>query len=213
MNGQAGRVEQTPAMSAQTAAISAQQIIRGLQPELNVSPTRGIEHSRGIRMVPGPLTIETGAQDCNLAGSRASATLIGFETGRSTITPQLRVTLANAATKLKTEVNAGRLFFVRGYADATGSPEVNDVLSIRRAEATVQFLAGEGIPRSRLAFGGSGALAPLKESAAGLDDACNRRVEIYILEGEKPPEASTPDDAIAAGMRSSVPAPPASAPK
>jgi outer membrane protein OmpA-like peptidoglycan-associated protein len=65
---------------------------------------------------------------------------------------------------------------VIGHADASGTPEANQVLSLRRAEAVKSYLVQKGAEPDMLVVAGVGA-KDLK-NAANPTAAENRRVEI-----------------------------------
>lgn len=86
--------------------------------------------------------------------------------------------LAQTATNLK-----GYIVEVIGYADATGSAEMNTKLSEDRAKAVITYLVQQGsVPTRRIvapgAMGEYGAVAP-NETATGRAE--NRRVEVKVL--------------------------------
>jgi OmpA-OmpF porin, OOP family len=67
---------------------------------------------------------------------------------------------------------------IEGHTDAQGTPDYNQTLSERRAQAVKNYLEAAGIPSQRLStagFGASRALGP--NNARG--NALNRRVELY----------------------------------
>jgi outer membrane protein OmpA-like peptidoglycan-associated protein len=66
---------------------------------------------------------------------------------------------------------------ITGHTDAVGGADVNDALSIRRAEAVVQYLVGKGIDQGRLTATGFGAAKPLAPNTSAANRALNRRIE------------------------------------
>lgn len=77
---------------------------------------------------------------------------------------------------------------VEGYTDADGNDQYNLDLSYRRARAVVEYLAGRGVPRSRLSYVGYGEANPVAPNDSAEGQALNRRVEFTIME---PGEATT----------------------
>ncbi len=71
---------------------------------------------------------------------------------------------------------AGRVIRVEGHADASGTPEVNQSLSQKRADAVKAYLVGHGADESMLEAVGLGSSAP--KVAGDPFAAANRRVEI-----------------------------------
>ena len=106
---------------------------------------------------------------------------VKFDSGSSKISAQGQEelkSLAQTATGL-----TGYIVEVIGYADATGSAEINTTLSENRAKAVVTFLMQQGgIPMRHIvapgAMGEYGAAAP-NETKAGRAE--NRRVEVKVL--------------------------------
>jgi OOP family OmpA-OmpF porin len=72
---------------------------------------------------------------------------------------------------------------VAGHADNTGPASVNQALSVRRAQAAVAYLVGEGVPAARLRAVGYGASRPIADNATTSGRAANRRVEIIADPG------------------------------
>lgn len=92
---------------------------------------------------------------------------------RSDSKPQLEqiATLLRAQPKLRA--------LVVGHTDASGRPEYNRELSLRRARAVVQALTGDyGIAAERLLAEGVGMAAPVASNASEEGRAMNRRVEL-----------------------------------
>lgn len=69
---------------------------------------------------------------------------------------------------------------VEGHADERGQEEFNLDLSKRRAKSILEFLAGRGVSRERLASEGYGASRPLVEGKTEHDWFMNRRVEFVV---------------------------------
>jgi outer membrane protein OmpA-like peptidoglycan-associated protein len=69
---------------------------------------------------------------------------------------------------------------VIGHTDATGSDEHNDKLSLERAQAVRDLLVAHGFDPAHIVVAGRGARAPLVETAAGVAEPKNRRVEVEV---------------------------------
>jgi outer membrane protein OmpA-like peptidoglycan-associated protein len=64
----------------------------------------------------------------------------------------------------------------------SGTPQVNQALSDKRAAAVATYLAGHGVSKARIASKGLGETAPLyNPEADDTERAANRRVEIRVL--------------------------------
>lgn len=110
---------------------------------------------------------------------RIPATLT-FESGSSTIAPQIRATLHELARTLRTKPQS----FVDVYAhtDSTGTPAINKGLSDKRANAVAAFLVSDGVGKARVAARGFGESAPIYiPDDSEMKKAANRRVEIRLV--------------------------------
>jgi outer membrane protein OmpA-like peptidoglycan-associated protein len=101
---------------------------------------------------------------------------------------QLRPDAATALEKLGTLItrNAGSSFRIEGHTDSFGSDQYNEGLSLRRAEAVKDWLAGTmKIDPARISTAGLGKghlLVPGTGTVA--EQQLNRRVEIVILQAK-----------------------------
>jgi outer membrane protein OmpA-like peptidoglycan-associated protein len=100
--------------------------------------------------------------------ARASADL----TSDSTQTLKELVEVANECPSFKIEIE--------GHTDAEGTDERNQRLSNRRANAVADFLAQNGVDRSRLSTIGYGATRPIADNATEEGRAKNRRIEFNV---------------------------------
>ncbi|MCK4081383.1 OmpA family protein [Acinetobacter radioresistens] len=103
---------------------------------------------------------------------------ITFDTNKSTIKPNFYTTL-NKVTQTLTEDNKSAIL-VTGYTDSTGNDSINIPLSQARAQAVANYLAGQGVPRTRINAQGLGASNPIASNATAEGREQNRRVEISI---------------------------------
>jgi outer membrane protein OmpA-like peptidoglycan-associated protein len=104
--------------------------------------------------------------------------MVFFDFDRSNITDTAAGTIRQAATDAK----AGRStrIGVTGHADRAGSDAYNMALSLRRANAVKDALVREGIPATAIAVVGRGESQPLVQTADGVREPQNRRVEIVL---------------------------------
>ena len=65
-----------------------------------------------------------------------------------------------------------------GHTDNTGTPQVNAFLSLRRAEAVRNWLAGQGVATNRLTVEGRGPDEPIADNNSDTGRALNRRVMV-----------------------------------
>lgn len=104
-----------------------------------------------------------------------------FDSGQYTLRPAAREKLA----KLSGIVIAhpGLKLAAEGHTDSTGSPDFNQKLSVKRAEAVIAYLAGQGIAGDNLSANGFGDTRPIAPNNTSAGRQQNRRVEL-IVSGE-----------------------------
>ncbi|WP_447873881.1 OmpA family protein [Serratia fonticola] len=71
-------------------------------------------------------------------------------------------------------------FRLDGHTDKYGEDSYNDQLSLRRANAVADVLAGVGIPRANIETRGMGKRQPVASNATSSGRAENRRVAIVV---------------------------------
>jgi outer membrane protein OmpA-like peptidoglycan-associated protein len=101
-----------------------------------------------------------------------------FNTGKSTLSETSRSALSEFAASLK--ANPGTDVTIYGHTDNTGSRQINEKLSLERANAVVNYLVGNGIARSRFKAEGLAYDQPVADNSTAAGRAQNRRVEIFI---------------------------------
>ncbi|QNH07709.1 OmpA family protein [Pseudomonas sp. B11D7D] len=67
-----------------------------------------------------------------------------------------------------------------GHTDSTGSQELNQSLSQRRAQSVANYLTANGVPGQRISAYGAGPSQPIASNATDAGRAENRRVEINL---------------------------------
>ena len=67
-----------------------------------------------------------------------------------------------------------------GYTDSTGSLQLNQDLSNRRARSVAAYLEGNGVQASRISSYGAGPSQPIASNDTASGRALNRRVEINL---------------------------------
>jgi len=103
-----------------------------------------------------------------------------FEEGSATVKGTTDATLLEISRTVKTR---NKTFVdVLAHTDMTGSPQVNQALSDRRAAAVATYLAGHGVSKARIASRGLGESAPLYSPEENdTQRAANRRIEIRLV--------------------------------
>jgi OOP family OmpA-OmpF porin len=107
--------------------------------------------------------------------------MVFFDWDRDEITPQAAAILDNAASAYTTCGQAQVM--IAGHADRSGSDQYNVGLSQRRAANVRSYLAGRGIPDGVMTTEAFGESRPLVETADGVREPQNRRVEITFGPG------------------------------
>ena len=67
-----------------------------------------------------------------------------------------------------------------GHTDSTGSQQLNQSLSQRRAQSVANYLTANGVPGQRISAYGAGPNQPIASNATDAGRAQNRRVEINL---------------------------------
>jgi outer membrane protein OmpA-like peptidoglycan-associated protein len=103
-----------------------------------------------------------------------------FDAGSSTVKPQFQGTLLEISRAVKTRNQT--FVDVLGHTDTTGTPQVNQALSDKRASAVAAYLGAHGVTKARLASKGYGETAPLyNPDTTEAQKAANRRIEIRLV--------------------------------
>ncbi len=103
-----------------------------------------------------------------------------FDSGKSALKPGARNTLTKIAEQLR--VNDQLSITIEGHTDSVGSDALNQSLSEKRAEAVRSYLAGRGIPASRMTVTGLGETSPIATNDTPAGRQQNRRVELVIAQ-------------------------------
>jgi outer membrane protein OmpA-like peptidoglycan-associated protein len=76
---------------------------------------------------------------------------------------------------------------IEGHTDSTGTPEFNDHLSQKRAEAVKQYLLANNVLREdQVAAAGYGLTRPLAPNTTAAGRSANRRIDVVITPREMP---------------------------
>jgi outer membrane protein OmpA-like peptidoglycan-associated protein len=101
-----------------------------------------------------------------------------FDTESDVLNASARQNLTSLANNLGKYPNTDLL--IVGHTDANGTDMYNMSLSERRAAAVTNYLASQGVARSRLRPAGRGESEPVAENGTEAGRAKNRRVEVAI---------------------------------
>lgn len=105
---------------------------------------------------------------------------IQFESGKYSVDDALIQQLETFALFLKE--NKGYQVIIYGYTDNIGSPEANQKLSQKRAEAVKEGLIRYEISETRLTSIGMGDKNPIAENTTSQGRAANRRIEVELIQ-------------------------------
>lgn len=105
---------------------------------------------------------------------------VSFDSGRADIKPNLRPILDQFASGLANQPNTE--VRIVGHTDSTGSDQLNDRLSLERAESTKHYLTARGVAANRILTAGRGEREPIADNSTEAGKARNRRVEIFLGE-------------------------------
>ncbi len=108
----------------------------------------------------------------------AKTYLVFFDWDRADLTTRARQIVAQAAAA-STSTQSTRIE-VNGYTDLSGTAAYNQRLSVRRAESVESELVRDGVNRSEISIHGFGETNPLVQTAKGVREPQNRRVEIIL---------------------------------
>ncbi|MCE9660222.1 MAG: OmpA family protein [Burkholderiales bacterium] len=99
-----------------------------------------------------------------------------FKVGSAELPELLKKQLDVFAEVLRGKKGTARQIKVTGHADASGTPEANQQLSIKRAEAVKEYLVSKGADPNMLSIAGQGSKDPVNPANPLAPE--NRRVEI-----------------------------------
>ena len=105
---------------------------------------------------------------------------VSFDTGRADIKPNFRGILDQFASGLGSQPNTE--VRIIGHTDNTGSDELNNRLSLQRAESTKAYLVARGVNPQAVTTMGRGEHEPIADNSTEQGRARNRRVEIFLGE-------------------------------
>ena len=134
----------------------------------------GLRYNFGVAPAPAPPPAPMAAP----APAPARSYLVFFDWDKATLTPRAQQIIAEAAAN-STKVQYTQIQ-VNGYTDTSGTPQYNQGLSIRRAQAVAAELVKDGVPKGSIAIQGFGETHLLVPTGPGVREPQNRRVEIII---------------------------------
>lgn len=130
--------------------------------------------------VPAPAAkLDQVQQACQVSLQQtAREGMIRFERASATLTRDSFPTLDKLVAAVKNCPKIG--IEIEGHTDAEGTPERNQRLSDRRAQAVVEYLSRSGVESNRLSSVGYGESRPLAPNDTVVNRAKNRRIEFTV---------------------------------
>ncbi|OYU15056.1 MAG: hypothetical protein CFE37_07495 [Alphaproteobacteria bacterium PA4] len=126
---------------------------------------------------------------CPPAAATPGPFLVFFDFNKSVLSAETATILDRAAEQyLATGQTSVAL---AGHADTSGSPDYNQALSERRANAVKAYMLGKGVPETAAMASGFGESRPLVQTADGVREPQNRRVELTFGGAPAPVNAGT----------------------
>ncbi len=137
----------------------------------------------GLRYVlfqpaPPPPPAPASPQQAAPAVEPSRTYLVFFDWDRADLTARARQIVAEAA-QASTHVQTTRIE-VNGYTDLSGTAAYNQRLSVRRAQSVQAELVRDGVASTEITIHGYGEANPLVQTAQGVREPQNRRVEIVL---------------------------------
>jgi outer membrane protein OmpA-like peptidoglycan-associated protein len=112
-------------------------------------------------------------------GNTATVNNLFFDLGKASLKPESEPELKRIQQVMKE--NRALVIEISGHTDNTGSDEINNKLSLERANAVKDYLLNGNIDSSRIRTKGYGKSKPKADNATEEGRQINRRVEIEIL--------------------------------
>ncbi len=124
--------------------------------------------------------IDSNQVDINAVIKALNLQIINFATASYQIPEENKAILNNAAILLKNVKDAK--LTVAGYTDSTGNANSNKALSLKRAQAVVDYLVSQGVDAAQLSAVGHGADHPVADNATEEGRFKNRRIEFSVAQ-------------------------------
>jgi outer membrane protein OmpA-like peptidoglycan-associated protein len=125
--------------------------------------------------------------ECYKQGNRMVIRLRGmtFPVGQAVIMPDNYPLISKVQRAVRTFTEPQ--VTIEGHTDSTGTPEFNDHLSQKRAEAVKQYLLANNVLREdQVAAAGYGLTRPLAPNTTAAGRSANRRIDVVITPREMP---------------------------
>lgn len=104
--------------------------------------------------------------------------MVYFLSGSDDFTEESKAAITSLMDELKQRPSPE--VTVIGHTDRVGGDDQNDTLSLQRAGRMKESLVGMGVPADSIDTVGRGSREPLVDTADGVDEPRNRRVEVNV---------------------------------
>jgi outer membrane protein OmpA-like peptidoglycan-associated protein len=115
-----------------------------------------------------------------------------FDVNSAELRPAAKTDIQQLATTLKKYEDTNVI--IEGHTDNTGTRDLNQRLSERRAQSVADFAAAQGVSRNRMTTQGFAFDHPVADNSTAAGRQANRRVEIAIFANEKMKKAAERGD-------------------
>lgn len=105
---------------------------------------------------------------------------VTFLPGRADIAPESIITLREIIALLQD--NPDLRLRIEGHTDSTGAKAANQILSVKRAQAIVDYLVNRGLKRTRFEVAGLGDTVPVADNSTEEGRKRNRRIQLVKLD-------------------------------
>ncbi|HLG45614.1 MAG TPA: OmpA family protein [Reyranella sp.] len=156
--------------SFSAGGVSVPYTMSGTYPNNNITVMASLHYKFGAPAAVAPPPPAPVAQ--------APSFMVFFDWDRSNLSQQALNTIQQAADQYKTKGNAR--ITATGHTDKSGPESYNMALSLRRANAVKDALVRDGVPAPAITVIGKGETQPLVQTADGVREPQNRRVEIVL---------------------------------
>lgn len=131
-----------------------------------------------ILETPRPKTADTASQALEI-GKKIIANNISFDVNETSLQKESFVAL-DVFVKLMKDIPSLEIE-VSGHTDNIGSSKANQELSVQRAKAVLDYIAGKGIDKNRMTYKGYGSSDPIESNSTIEGRKKNRRIEFEIV--------------------------------
>ena len=160
-----------------------------LSPTTNLANDVPPVHAVGSVAPSGPTTTSPAAPTTVVSGEfavlvqRINSGQIRFEFQRSELSPAAARELDKLAALLV--VRPDTLLEIDGHTDAIGGAEMNEELSLARAQVVLDYLIRAGVAPRQLQAAGHGARQPIADNTSDAGRAANRRSDVSVKGGQQ----------------------------